>query len=368
MNRIMLVTVTVLAMLPAAASHAQFGPCWGDITRDQQVNVADLLEVIGAWGPCVGAPPNGPNGPLGEGSPPPPVFCPQDIAPVGAPDGVVNIADLLVVISTWGACPGQSSNEGEGYVVWCEDWANANFSRWSSAYGNDTNPCTDHGFNTQDFRSSPQSIRSQFTCTGTGTGGVHRGYGGLRFQGESVLPTFAMNSSGGIQTPHGIVVQFKAKLSVPYVMNAVDHGRWISIMTVTDNCTNAWHGVVTINISDTTMRLRPQHVTALQYVLGAPEFTRDQWHRVTAYINMSVNGGQGEMHIWQDGQKVCRTWFTRPTQQYCQFHWGLYGSHNNGDVTYLEDDFRIIKLNQPLLNTDDEPIFPRLASPCAGYE
>ena len=54
--------------------------CAADINNDDQVNVADLLGVVGAWGPCNG--------------------CPADIND----DGQVNVADLLAVIENWGAC------------------------------------------------------------------------------------------------------------------------------------------------------------------------------------------------------------------------------------------------------------------------
>jgi hypothetical protein len=56
-------------------------PCPGDTNGDEVVNVDDLLEVIGAWGPCPG--------------------CPTDVND----DGVVNVDDLLGVINGWGACP-----------------------------------------------------------------------------------------------------------------------------------------------------------------------------------------------------------------------------------------------------------------------
>jgi hypothetical protein len=58
----------------------------GDITGDGVVDVDDLLAVITEWGPC----------------PTPPDPCPADIAPVGAPDGLVNVDDLLLVILNWG--------------------------------------------------------------------------------------------------------------------------------------------------------------------------------------------------------------------------------------------------------------------------
>jgi hypothetical protein len=61
------------------------GPaCPADIVPaggDGAVNVADLLAVIGAWGPCAG--------------------CPADIDG----NGTVNVADLLAVINAWGPCP-----------------------------------------------------------------------------------------------------------------------------------------------------------------------------------------------------------------------------------------------------------------------
>jgi hypothetical protein len=51
------------------------------------VDIDDLLAVISGWGVCAD-----------------PVNCPPDIAPA-AGDGVVGIDDLLAVISAWGACP-----------------------------------------------------------------------------------------------------------------------------------------------------------------------------------------------------------------------------------------------------------------------
>jgi hypothetical protein len=74
-------------------------PCIGDIVTtgasEGVINIDDLLAVISAWGACPAFPGN----------------CGADIAPIGSPpnqplgDGVVNIDDLLTVISGWGACP-----------------------------------------------------------------------------------------------------------------------------------------------------------------------------------------------------------------------------------------------------------------------
>jgi hypothetical protein len=54
--------------------------CPADVSHDGIVNVADLLMVINNWGPSGG---------------------PADINA----DGMVNVADLLAVINSWGACP-----------------------------------------------------------------------------------------------------------------------------------------------------------------------------------------------------------------------------------------------------------------------
>ena len=61
-------------------------PCPSDIAPsggNGVVNVADLLAVITSWGAC------------------PPGSCPADINH----DNVVNVADLLAVINAWGPCP-----------------------------------------------------------------------------------------------------------------------------------------------------------------------------------------------------------------------------------------------------------------------
>lgn len=62
--------------------------CPADINNDNVVNVSDLLSVITAWGTCAK-----------------PANCPSDIAPPPSGDDVVNVADLLLVITSWGNCP-----------------------------------------------------------------------------------------------------------------------------------------------------------------------------------------------------------------------------------------------------------------------
>ena len=66
--------------------------CRADVVSNGIVDVNDLLTVITTWGPCFGCPP---------------VHCPADIAPIGPPQGdcQIDVNDLLAVITSWGACP-----------------------------------------------------------------------------------------------------------------------------------------------------------------------------------------------------------------------------------------------------------------------
>jgi hypothetical protein len=67
-------------------------PCPADIapiatSGDHVVDVSDLLAVITSWGVCANC-----------------AACPADIAPDGG-DCQVDVSDLLRVITSWGACP-----------------------------------------------------------------------------------------------------------------------------------------------------------------------------------------------------------------------------------------------------------------------
>jgi YVTN family beta-propeller protein len=84
--------------IPDGVDIVAFGvtPCPADIrpagAPDGVVDVNDLLAVITTWGAC----PDCPSTP-----------CDADIAPVGPPTGncTVDVNDLLLVITTWGPCP-----------------------------------------------------------------------------------------------------------------------------------------------------------------------------------------------------------------------------------------------------------------------
>jgi len=55
-------------------------PCFADLDGSGAVDSGDLLQVLGAWGECVG--------------------CPQDLNG----DGVVDSQDLLSLLGVWGPC------------------------------------------------------------------------------------------------------------------------------------------------------------------------------------------------------------------------------------------------------------------------
>jgi hypothetical protein len=63
-------------------------PCPADINADGVVNVDDLLAVISAWGNCAV----------------PPAACPANIVNTGTSANRVDVDDLLAVISAWGPC------------------------------------------------------------------------------------------------------------------------------------------------------------------------------------------------------------------------------------------------------------------------
>jgi hypothetical protein len=61
-------------------SYCDEASCTGDVNNDSNVDVTDLLEVVGAWGESGG---------------------PADVNG----DGIVNVADILEVVGAWGPCP-----------------------------------------------------------------------------------------------------------------------------------------------------------------------------------------------------------------------------------------------------------------------
>lgn len=319
---------------PCGRSAASVG-CPADHNNDQSVNVNDLIGVINSWGPCTGGP----------------LLCAADIAPLGG-NGSINVEDLLAVLNGWGACPCLPTNNClPGTAIWCEDFQLSNYSRWTGGY-EPGSACESMNFATDLFVGPPgsggKSHRSRVTCS---TGDSHRGYGGLRFQGNSMVPSFSTPSTGGISAPNGVVVTFWSRVEAPYTF---DPNRWLSLMTITHDCSNNWASVLCLNLDDSSMRLKPVHVSSVTYAPGAPAFPRNQWNRITVYVNYYT----GSMHVWQNGTKVVSATFSRPGSTMCQWHWGLYASGPNNNVTLHEDNISIVRLDAPLTNFTAEPTFP----------
>ncbi len=63
--------------VPSTAQMVRIGTPVGDIDADGYVTVGDVLEVIAAWGPCIG--------------------CGADLDA----SGVVDVTDLLLLIKHW---------------------------------------------------------------------------------------------------------------------------------------------------------------------------------------------------------------------------------------------------------------------------
>ncbi|MFK7959384.1 MAG: LamG-like jellyroll fold domain-containing protein [Phycisphaerales bacterium] len=68
---------------PAGKCKPDTLPCPGDVDGDGVVTISDLLVILASWGPCPGGP------------------CPGDLNG----DGFVNFSDLIIMIAGFGPCP-----------------------------------------------------------------------------------------------------------------------------------------------------------------------------------------------------------------------------------------------------------------------
>lgn len=85
LNSVNILPLTLIGLLPLPVT------CPTDIDHDNDVDIDDLVIVITHWGAC---PPN------------PATCCLGDVVfPLGVGDHVVNIDDLVAVVTSWGPCP-----------------------------------------------------------------------------------------------------------------------------------------------------------------------------------------------------------------------------------------------------------------------
>jgi hypothetical protein len=256
--------------------------------------------------------------------------------------------------------PGDAGACVQARLLWSDDFETGDYSRWTSmTYGGDWGDgCQSNGFSMDRAVSGTRSHRSEIVCPYSES---HRGYGGVQFDGDAVVPAYT-NMGTGIDAPYGVVNTYFSWLDAPY--DFMD-GRWFSFWTVNSDC--GWgERVVTLGLEDTTWRLTPAHILAtggtVEFEPDAPSFPRATWVRTTIYINFH----DGVMHIWQDGQSLLHATFTRPTQDICQWHWGAYASGDNDDVVLYEDDNSIWKLLEPWTDFGVEPWLGETVPPCAS--
>lgn len=236
--------------------------------------------------------------------------------------------------------------------LWFEDWETGDYRRWTSMTydGNWGNQCQSNGFSMERALSGTRSHRSEIVCAYPDQGNVHRGYGGLQFNGDEVVPAYT-NTGAGIDAPGGVVNTFHVWLESPTVFA---NGTWFSLWTVNGSCD--WsEQVLTLGLEDASNRLAAAHYQpgggTRTFEPNAPGFPRDRWVRVTIYVNYHDE----VMHVWQDGVSISHVTFSRASTRMCQWHWGAYASGDNTDVVLYEDDNSLWKLDAPWTDFSAEP-------------
>lgn len=236
--------------------------------------------------------------------------------------------------------------------MWREDFETGDYSRWTGrSYSNDWgDDCQSNGLTTMHPHGGAHAHRSEIVCASSAPDGVHRGYGGLQWSGDTVLADYT-NTGVGLDAPNGIVTTFHTWLEAAYPFA---DGRWISFFTINPTC-GYTERVITLGLDQADGILRPAHYWpegTLTIEPDAPSMPRGRWVRITVYVNLV----SGDMHVWQDGQSVEHvTGIARATRTMCQWHWGLYGSADNTDVVVYEDDKVVWKLGEPWTDWAREP-------------
>lgn len=274
---------------------------------------------------------------------------PVDDVPPSCGDGTCAGAE------DWRTCPQDCPVPADvATLLWFEDWElpEGGYARWTSqTYDSDWHDgyCHANGYADDTSVSPSHSHRSEITCTSDES---HRGYGGLQFDGDAVVPAYT-NTGQGIDAPYGVVNIFWSRLDVPYAFGG---GKWFSFWTVNNSCD--WtDDVITLGLENESNVLTLAHIEntggTVDFDPGAPAFPVGAWARITIYINYH----DGVMHVWQDGQSICHGTFSRPTPTMCQWHWGAYASGDNDNIVLHEDDNSLWKLAAPWTDFGVEPWF-----------
>jgi hypothetical protein len=247
-------------------------------------------------------------------------------------------------------------------MLWHEDFETGGYQRWTSnTYNADWgDDCQSTALTSETSVSPGTSQRSEISCA-YGGDSVHRGYGGLQFADDQLVPAYT-NQGIGIDAPDGLVNTMWVRLDSSTQFGG---GKWMSLWTVKGSCDwDTPDAVLTVGIEDASDRLAAAHYQSgggtRTFEPDAPGLPRGEWARITIYVNYHL----GEMHVWQDGQSISHVTFTRPIQTICHWHWGLYASSDNDDVVLFEDDKSIWKLNEPLVDFSVEPYFGQTVHSC----
>jgi len=250
------------------------------------------------------------------------------------------------------SCVGAGCTCVRATEMWSDGFETGDYSNWTGrGYGDPWgDSCQNNAITTVHPHTGRYAQRNEIVCASSDPGGVHRGYGGLQFSGDTVLPGHT-NTGTGLSAPNGIVTTFYTWLEAGY---AFGDGKWISLFTVNPTC-GYTERVITLGLDNRDGIMRAAHYwpEGTQTIApGAPAFPMGRWVRVTVYLNFA----NGQMHVWQDGQSVLHVNnITRTTQTMCQWHWGLYASADNTDVVMYEDDKIVWRMEQPWTDFTREP-------------
>ena len=207
-------------------------------------------------------------------------------------------------------------------------------------------------------REPDQSHRSQITCAYTAEGNVHRGYGGVQFNGDAGARVHQQGQ--GIDAPNGVVNTFHVWLETSTTFT---DGKWFSFWTVNGSCDWTEDGAdarTRGSLASPGRRALPAGGGTGLSRRMRPACRLGKWVRITIYVNYHDE----TMHVWQNGAKVSDVTFSRTTTRICQWHWGAYASGDNDNVVLYEDDNSIWKLEQPWTDFSREPWFGNTQPVC----
>jgi hypothetical protein len=97
---------------PSQLVMKQSTVCYGDLDGSGVIDAADLLQLLASWGPCPGP---------YVAEVPGVYLCPEDLTgPTGFVDGWVGVPDLLLILGAWDGCACYSDHPD----YWVASWPN----------------------------------------------------------------------------------------------------------------------------------------------------------------------------------------------------------------------------------------------------